>query len=54
MREIQAGAVTETVARLCIETNQYLPEDVKGALRDCRACEDWAIAQNVLDQIIEN
>lgn len=54
MREIQAGTITDVVERLCIEANEYLPEDVKHALRDCRACEDWTIAQDVLDKIIEN
>ncbi len=54
MREIQAGTITDVVERLCIEANEYLPEDVKRALRDCRACEDWAIAQDVLDKIVEN
>ena len=34
--------------------NQFLPEDVKGAIEKCRACEDWEIAQGVLDNIIEN
>ena len=54
VREIQAGTITDVVERLCIEANEYLPEDVKCALRDCRACEDWATAQDVLDKIIEN
>ena len=54
MREIQAEMITDVIERLCIEANEYLPEDVKCALRDCRACEDWATAQDVLDKIIEN
>ena len=54
MREIQAAQITEVVARLCIEANEHLPEDVKCAIRNCRACEDWEIAQGVLDKIIEN
>ena len=54
MREILAEVITETVERLCIEANEYLPEDIKCAIRSCRAREDWPVAQNVLDQIIEN
>ena len=54
MREIQASQITEVVARLCIEANEHLPEDVKCAIKNCRACEDWEIAQGVLDKIIEN
>lgn len=54
MREIQAQQITDVVERLCIEANQYLPGDVQGAIRQCRACEDWEIAQGVLDKIITN
>ena len=54
MREIEAGKITEVVARLCIKANEYLPEDVKCAIRECRANEDWDTAQGVLDQIMEN
>lgn len=54
MREIQAQQITDVVERLCIEANQFLPEDVQGAIRRCRACEDWEIAQGVLDKIITN
>lgn len=54
MREIQAQQITDVVEKLCIEANQYLPEDVQGAIRQCRACEDWEIAQGVLDKIITN
>ena len=54
MREIQAQQITDVVEKLCIEANQYLPGDVQGAIRKCRACEDWEIAQGVLDKIITN
>ena len=54
MREIQAQQITAVVEKLCIEANQYLPKDVQGAIRRCRACEDWEIAQGVLDKIITN
>ena len=54
MREIQASTITDVVERLCIEANEHLPEDVKCAIKNCRACEDWAIARDVLDKIIEN
>ena len=54
MREIDVSRLTETVARLCIEANEHLPRDVQDAIRQCRACEDWEIAQGVLDNIIEN
>lgn len=54
MREISAGTITDTVERLCIDANVHLPEDVKQAIKDCRAVEDWDTAKNVLDDIIRN
>lgn len=54
MREIQVSQITDVIERLCIEANEHLPGDVKDAIQACRACEDWDIAQGVLDQIIEN
>ena len=54
MREIDVCQITDVVARLCIEANTHLPEDVKCAIKTCRACEDGEIACGVLDRIIEN
>ena len=54
MREINVSQITDVVEKLCIEANQYLPEDVQCAIKKCRACEDWDIAQGVLDKIITN
>lgn len=54
MREIEVGQITDAVERLCIAANEHLPEDVKRAVRNCRACEDGEIARRVLDNIIEN
>lgn len=54
MREIKTAEITDVVERLCIEANEQLPEDIKGAIRRCRACEDWETAQGGLDKIIEN
>ena len=36
MREIDAAAITEAVARLCIQANTRLPGDVKGAIAAAR------------------
>ena len=54
MREINVSQITDVVERLCIAANEHLPEDVKCAIKNCRACEDWEVAQGVLDKIIEN
>ena len=54
MREIDVKQITDVVEKLCIAANEHLPEDVKCAIRNCRACEDGEIAKGVLDNIIEN
>lgn len=54
MREIEVQQITDVVERLCIAANQYLPEDVQCAIKNCRACEEWETAQGVLDNIITN
>ena len=54
MREIEVSRLTDVIEKLCIEANEHLPEDVKCAIKTCRACEDGEIAKGVLDNIIEN
>ena len=54
MREIEVSRLTDVIEKLCIEANEHLPEDVKCAIKNCRACEDGEIAKGVLDNIIEN
>ena len=54
MRELDVSIIRDTVARLCIEANTHLPEDVKTAIRDFQSKEDWPIARGVLDNIVEN
>ena len=54
MREITVEQLTQVIERLCIDACQPLPKDVKEAIARCRACEDWAIARGILDDIIEN
>ncbi len=54
MRELSAGAITDAVARLCIQANTRLPQDVKGTISAARRAEDWPVAQDILDRIIEN
>lgn len=54
MREISCQEITDTVARLCIEANYYLGEDVLDALRGAREKEVSPVGQAVLDQILQN
>ncbi len=54
MREISCEEITETVARLCIEANYYLGDDVIEALRQARDAEVSPVGREVLDQLLEN
>ncbi len=54
MREISGKEITETVARLCIEANYYLGDDVIKALRQARDTEVSPVGRQVLDQLLEN
>ena len=54
MREISVQEITDTVARLCIEANYYLPEDVLASLQAAREAEPSPIGREVLDRILEN
>ena len=54
IREVSAALITDTVERMCIEANEYLPGDVKQALTRFYAEEDGAVAKTVLKNIIDN
>ena len=54
MKEIHTDQITQAVARLCVESNYYLGEDVLSALRAYREAEVSPVGREVLDQILEN
>ena len=54
MREISAQRITETVKRLCIEANCYLPGDLQQRIETCYAQEPWPQAKEILERIMEN
>lgn len=54
MREINTEQIIQEVARLCIEANYYLGEDVLDALRNAREKEISPVGRAVLDQILQN
>jgi fumarate hydratase subunit alpha len=54
MREIQAGDVTNAVARLFEHSCHYLPPDVIMALKQAREKEKSPVCRDVLDRILEN
>jgi len=54
VREIHADQITQTVARLCIESNYYLGDGVLTAIRRYRESEVSPVGREVLDQILQN
>jgi len=54
LREIEAGAITGTVAALCQQANFDLGEDVLAALEKAREAEDSPLAREALGQLLEN
>ena len=54
MRTVTASAITDTVARLCIQANLKLPDDVSAALARSRRTEPWPLAKTTLDLLWDN
>jgi len=54
VREISCDEIAQTVARLCMDANFYLGEDVLAALRRAREEEISPIGREILDQILRN
>ena len=54
MREIQAQAITELVAKLCVEANTYLPEGLKRCIHAARETEENPLARAILGDVAEN
>ena len=54
MRTISAAAITETVARLCIQANIHLPTDIVAALDRQRKDEPWPLAKETLELLWDN
>ena len=54
MRNIDAAAITEAVAALCVRANRELPEDVAAALAAARESEPWLLAKTSLGVLCDN
>ncbi len=54
MREIDVSLISETVAQLCIDANQNLPDDIRRALDSALAHEHWPTAQSILRDLVRN
>lgn len=54
MKDISASAVTEAVARLCVEACCSLPGDMHSALEKARQTEPSPVGRDILGQLLEN
>lgn len=54
MRTISAAAVTDAVAKLCIQANTHLPPDIVSALDRTRREEPWPLAKETLGLLWDN
>lgn len=54
MREINVAEISKAVEKLCIESNYYLPLDVKKALQDALEKEESPLAKEIIGDIIKN
>ena len=54
MKTIMTKEITETVARLCKESNYFLPDDVLDSLKQAQKNEVSSIGKETLEQIILN
>jgi len=54
MREIRCQDITEVVARLCMEANYCLGDDVLQALRRAREGEVSPLGREIISQLLEN
>ncbi len=54
MREIKTDIISETVSRLCVDANLYLPEGMKEHIQKCSSAEKSPLAKSVLSDIVDN
>lgn len=54
IRYIETDTITNVVAKLCIEANYYLPEDVLQAIQTFKEKEISEIGRDILAQLIKN
>lgn len=54
MRTIPASQLTDAVARLCIQANTQLPDDIVSALNHTKTTEPWPLAKETLSLLWDN
>ena len=54
MREVDYKQIVDTVARLCMEANYFLGDDVVKAFKDALQKEESETAKDILNQLLKN
>lgn len=54
MREINVLEIIKAVKDLCINSNYYIPEDVKNKINKAKDLETWPMAKDILGKILTN
>jgi fumarate hydratase subunit alpha len=54
MRTIDASQITAAVAKLAVDANYYLSDDMRGALETAREQEESPLGKTILGQLVEN
>jgi len=54
MREIAVDAITESVAKLCMDAGFYIPDDVRKSIIDARETEESPVGKAILGQILKS
>ncbi len=54
MKQISVQTITEVVAKLCIDSNCNIPQDIKYALKKSEATESEGISKEILSMLIKN
>lgn len=54
VREIHVSDITDTVSRLCIESNYYLNGDIRKRFEEAKKLETFPVAGSIIDILIKN
>lgn len=54
MREIDVRDITKCVKKMCVEANYYLSEDVVDKIKSSEEMEEWPMAKDILNKILNN
>ena len=54
MREIDVKEIKEAVAKLCVEANIYLPDDLKRAIKEASEQESSELGRKIMCNLCDN